>query len=343
MNPLARLALFPATQLFGIAAMARSWLYSSGVLRSVKVGVPVISVGNVTVGGTGKTAVVLELLKWCESQGLKPGVVSRGYKRKGKGVERVMLIDDAALLYGDEPTLMAQKFPNIPVYVGARRRDAAAALLANHKVDIIFADDAFQHRALWRDLDIVLIDATEEAENYQLLPAGRGREKLSALNRAQFVILTKTNLVPPAKRVSAIKMLEQYLKSRQALIECKYIATRWIPLTGGEPREIKKTDRVFLVSGLGNPEAFRTTISAVAKVVGHSRFADHHDYTIQNFEDVLEEFAAAQADYILTTEKDAVKLRKFASLHGKVRVALLEPQLSGDIKNLYDTITHLVR
>lgn len=344
MNLLARVALMPAAHLFGAAAGVRGLLYQNGILKTEKVDVPVISVGNITVGGTGKTAVVLELLHWCEQNGIPVGVVSRGYKRKSKGIAKVVIGPEAANLFGDEPTMIAQRFPHIPVYVGAHRIEAAKALLATHpQVKLILADDAFQHRALHRDLDVVLIDATEDIANYRLLPAGRAREYLSALKRAHYVILTKTNLVSSAQREKVLEIVKAHGAHSEALIECEYVVRLCEPVEGGQRAPLQASDRVFLLSGLGNPEAFRRTVASVAKVVGHSRFADHHDYTLQNIEDVLEEFAASQADFILTTEKDAVKLRQFDELHGKVKVAVLEPKLSREVQKLYDQISHFVR
>src|SRR5690606_23906728 len=152
---------------------ARNLLYDKGVFSCTKVGVPIVSVGNITVGGTGKTPIVDHLIRWSVEKGLRPAAISRGYKGKFSGVKKV--VPHSGLYFGDEPMLLASRNTGVPIYVGADRVSVVQNILQREQVNIVFADDAFQHRRLFRDLDIVVVDMFDEDRDFRTLPLGRGR------------------------------------------------------------------------------------------------------------------------------------------------------------------------
>jgi tetraacyldisaccharide 4'-kinase len=191
-----RSLLFPLRWMYQGVTGTRNWMYDHGVLKQHHVATKVISIGNLTVGGTGKTPVTLAVVDYLKMKNKSVGVVSRGYKREEKGVLEVDLSASAGQKFGDEPALIKFTHPDVPVVVGERRVAAAQEILAKAAVDFLVCDDAFQHRSLHRDLNILLFDATETVKNYRVLPVGRAREQINpALKRADIIILTKSNLV----------------------------------------------------------------------------------------------------------------------------------------------------
>lgn len=215
------LLLWPFSSLYGSVMGVRNKLYDKQVLRSHRLNIPVLSVGNITSGGTGKTPIVALLAEEFSKRGLDVAIVSRGYGGEERGPKRVPASGDVARAFGDEPAFLASKLPRIPVYV-ARDRVAGVEAIAKecfsrspisvHERDckglsssdvatssaygsqLVISDDGFQHRRLARDFDVVLLDATQAKWQYRSLPLGRARESFASLSRAQFVFVTKTNL-----------------------------------------------------------------------------------------------------------------------------------------------------
>ena len=274
--------------LFALAAAKRRLLYRIGLFRSLSPGCPVLVVGNITVGGTGKTPLTLWLAEALTRRGFRVGIVLRGYGRTGTGVERVHP-DSEVTRVGDEALLMAQR-SGLPVAVGADRV-AAARLLVSGGANLILADDGLQHLALARQSEIAVIDASRGFGNGLLLPAGPLREPPSRLKRVSAVVL---NGEGPAQWPGALRM----------------------HLHGAQLRAVDGSGRredlgawsgrsVHAVAGIGHPERFFATLEqAGLKVKGHA-FADHHQYQAAdlNFPESLP---------VLMTEKDAVKCRTLA-------------------------------
>lgn len=318
----------------------RNWAYDKKIRASEKVSAKVISVGNVTVGGTGKTPTVLWLIEQIEKRKSSVGVVSRGYKRLEKGVMEVDTSIRAATRFGDEPALIKVTFPKVPVFVGEKRVAAAKALLESQKVDVLLCDDAFQHRALARDLNIVLMDVTEPRENYQILPLGRAREALlPALKRADVLIATKANLVAPED----LKEWMEWVKgiSDLPLVRADYEFKGYFTATGEALGDLR--DPVILVSGIAKPAAFVKSLEGRAHILQHKTFPDHHRYTDLEIEILLDEASSSGARWILTTPKDAMKLRPFPRLKERLVVAELGLKMSGEVKALYEALDRLTR
>lgn len=318
----------------------RNWMYDRTLFKIHKVESRVISVGNVTMGGTGKTPVTLALVDYIQKKKKTCGVISRGYKREIKGVLEVGTGPGAAQEFGDEPALIKFTHPEIPVVVGEKRILAAQAILSSRKVDFLICDDAFQHRSLHRDLNVVLFDATESVKNYRVIPVGRARENVvPALKRADILVLTKSNLVSKEDLDARVEWLQA--RSSKPLVFAEYILKGMRNLKG-EHRE-KLTDSVLLVTGVAKPEAVEKTLRDRVKVVKHRSFDDHHRYTDLEVENMLDEASQLGARWILTTGKDAMKLSAFNRLKERLWVIEMDVQFTGEVKALYEAIDGLAR
>lgn len=336
--------LTPFHLLYGGITESRNWLFEQGYLKSNRIDCPVIGVGNITAGGTGKTPLVSSLLSWAVREGFRAGVVSRGYKGKYQGIEKVdPARTDAGEYYGDEPTLLAQKFLSVPVYVGAKRFEVATKMLIEQKIDFVIADDAFQHRALRRDIDIVVVDSLESRENYCMLPTGRLREPLHNIRRAHYVVLSRTNLATEDQLTWARKMLAENGIGKDRVIEATTEIKSMKPLCGPQvpPADFKFA---YLFSGIGNPESFKKLMVRKYEVVGAKAFPDHHNYTRENLEEVWREARLRKADVIFATEKDAVKLRSLLTPKDDAIYSVeIESRFSNTIEILWNEITSLAR
>lgn len=316
----------------------RNWMYDRGLFKAHKVGVPVISIGNLTVGGTGKTPTAMAVVDYLKSQAYTCAVISRGYKRQKKGVLEVTTGKDAAVTFGDEPALIKFTFPDIPVVVAEKRAQGAKAVLEKHKVDFLICDDAFQHRSLHRDLNILLFDATENMKNYRVMPFGRAREKIGpALKRADVIIVTKANLVSP----DAAADLEHWLKNHaeKPVILSEYVFKGLRNLQGERKDSLK--DTAVVVSGVAKPETVERMLEGRVKTVKHKKFDDHHRYTNLEVDTLLDEASALQARWIVTTGKDAMKLGAFNQLRDRLWVADLGVEWKGEVQALYEAIDRL--
>ncbi len=318
----------------------RNWAYDHKILSVAQVDAKVIAIGNLTVGGTGKTPVALALIEMLKKRGHSVAVISRGYKREQKGVLEVDTSAGAANTYGDEPALIKRTHPEMKVVVGARRKAAAQAVLESGKVDFIVCDDAFQHRALHRDLNLLLFDASESVKNYRVLPVGLARESLNpALRRADVVILTKANLVSKEELQERLDWLKSRTDKPLVLAEYLYKGLRNLK---GERKDSLK-DAGLLVSGVAKPEAVERTLGDTIKIVTHRKFDDHHRYTDLEVEDIMDEASKLQARWIVTTGKDATKLSAFGRLRDRLWVIELGMEFKGDVRALNEAIDRLAR
>jgi len=283
-------ALTPVSALFGVAVTLRRALYRRGWLARHTVGVPVVVVGNVTVGGSGKTPLVRALVEALRARGWHPGIVSRGYGGAVSGVRAVRPDDDPALV-GDEPLLLARE---AFVTVGANRVAAARALLAEHpEIDVIVADDGLQHYALARDVEIVAIDAKHGFGNGWLLPAGPLREGARrAMDATARVVTSSADDGPRRAGAFASSLVPLPWRSVDGVTP--------VPDLAALPR-----GTVHAVAAIAHPQRFFDTVAAQSiQAVTHA-FPDHHPFRARDLA-----FDGARA--ILMTEKDAVKCRRIA-------------------------------
>ena len=294
---LARLVSVP----YGLALRSRNFLYDQGLLASIAARIPVISVGNITTGGTGKTPLVIWLCRYLEAKGIRSAILTRGYK-----TEQGYL--------SDEPALLAKACPETAVVVDSNRL-AGAEKARRHGAKVLVLDDGFQHRRLKRDLNILTLDATCPFGYGRVLPAGLLREPASGVRRATLIVITRYDQVEP----TAIEQLEERL-ARLApgvpVIKATHHHTHAVTFGCKQlPLESLRGKRVFAFCGIGNPEAFFGHLSLNAMtVVGTQIFNDHHPYTLDDLKAVLKNARACGAEIILCTQKDWVK------------TALLEPE-----------------
>ncbi len=312
-----KLVYSPLSQIFSTAVKVREKLYASGLIPAFDVGVPVISVGNITIGGTGKTPTVDFFLRRFENLGIKAGVVSRGYRSRNPGPTMVNAegreLSFCASEFGDEPTMIKWRNPGVPVVIGRDRVEASRFLIEKVPgIQCILADDAFQHWRLKRDLDIVVLDATERPESYEYLPLGRARESFEALSRAHFVLINKTNL----GSTKNIEFLMQQLKSfnPKNILKFQYRISGLRGLKSGETQKDVRKRKYYIVSGIGRAGTFRALLQKDLEIdiVGEFQFPDHFSYEINSIQKVMMEARKSGADRILMTEKDAVKFQRWA-------------------------------
>lgn len=273
----------------------------------------VISVGNLTVGGTGKTPTVILLTEWLQAKGLRVAILSRGYKRTST-LPRLLVSDGATILAGpsdagDEPVLMAHRCPKAIVAVGTDRAALGQWILEQFPVDCIVLDDGFQHRALHRDVDLVLLDATDASGLDALLPAGRLREPLKDLERANAAVITRAD-VP--QEVHAIRhRLESIAFPSEDTVEVVFEPDGVVGVMSQEqhPSWWGQHKKAWLVNGIGNSQSFRRSAESIGiEVIGETVFEDHHGYSPVDVQRVREILQTHEGAIVLTTEKDAVKV-----------------------------------
>ena len=273
----------------------RNLLYEKGVMQAVRPKSFVISIGNLTWGGTGKTSMTSSIAKYLISRGYRVAILSRGYGRKSR---KPLLISDGRRLLtgwqnaGDEPFLIAQEIPEAIVAVAKKRADAIP-LLESYSPDVVLLDDAFQHRKVARDVDLVMIDASEDILRQRVLPFGKLREPLSAIQRATVVVFMHSRRVHPA----TMKWAEECIKA--PIFHADYVP-KDTPLEG---------KRVAAFCGLGAPRHFFEMLQeAGAELVFRCEFRDHHVYTGPDMAQMQTDAERTGAEELVTTLKDAVKI-----------------------------------
>jgi tetraacyldisaccharide 4'-kinase len=301
-----------ASWAYGMAVRARSWSLRRGVWKSRRLPVPVISVGNLTVGGTGKTPVVMLIAELLRDSGRRVAILSRGYgRRKGKGVrcvcdgKRVLADLEEA---GDEPFMMAQRLPGVCVWVAPDRFRGGEAALRDSPLDVFILDDGFQHRRLHRDLDLVVVRGPRPFGNRRLLPSGPLREPPGALRRAHLVILVVQG--DPGDKERSLKEVRE-IAGDLAVIAAHYRPRGLWEMPQGRPLplDLLSDKQVALVCGIGRPEGFKATVASLgARVEALLSFPDHHWYTSWDMERLRRIRRGVEA--LVTTEKDWWKLQR---------------------------------
>ncbi|MCX5699496.1 MAG: tetraacyldisaccharide 4'-kinase [Candidatus Omnitrophica bacterium] len=308
--------LFVLSLVYGLVVVILAGFYR---MRPARFSAKVISVGNITLGGTGKTTLVEYLSAKLSSAGNKIAVLSRGYKRDSRR--------PGAQGLGDEPAMLAKKLPLVPVIVDKNRIKAAQAAIRDYALDTLILDDGLQQWKIFKDLEIVTIDAQNPFGNYRMLPAGFLREPLSALKRADIFVLTQSRSGPELGGLTA-KL--KRINSRALIVESRHEPTGISRLD--QPDELLSPEflrgkMVVIFSGIGNPDGFRNCVCGLGiKVAKFFRFPDHHDYTQADILRIIREAKENNLDTIITTQKDAVKVRELG-IKGSA-ILVLEIKLS---------------
>lgn len=322
---LIRLVLLPAALIYGLVLRLRSAAYRRGVFRSRSLPRPVVSIGNITVGGTGKTPITALVARFLLARGVKVAVLSRGYSGKLEGKAAVVSDGSRILLTaeecGDEPFLLASTVPGLAVVIGADRYAAGQLALQTCSPDLFLLDDGFQHLRLRRDLDILLLDAVRPFGNGWCLPAGLLREPRQAATRADLVIFTRC-----PRGETPISPLPD-----KPLCRAWYELDVLCPLTGGSPIRLDnlRGRKVAAFCGIAEPDYFFASLrGAGLSLAATHAYRDHEPYDTERIAELEAFIAASGAEFVLTTEKDGVKLGRLASQYAaKTLTARLEVTL----------------
>lgn len=338
-----RLVLLGLTLLEPIYAaivILRSALYKAGVFHCHRLSVPVVSVGNLSAGGTGKTPLAIYLARRLAEMGRRPGVVIRGYRGKGEGARLVagmLTVEDS----GDEAQLLSRELPGIPVAVGADRYLSGSLAIGNGAETLIL-DDAFQHRGIGRDLDFVLLHAAQPWENGHLIPRGLLREGKTSLRRADLIILTGTDAVSEEAILNSAAEIRQICPDQPILrmftrpVAVLALTEWWQGQNAGENAETflqGKTIGAF--TAIGRPEKFFNTLTSLGARIAHSWVRPDH----AGWEG--EEFSHSEINkdwLLLTTEKDAVKLKSFLKtpIVSRIYVLSIQAEFSDEDRQVLD-------
>ena len=305
----------PFAFLYGLGIRLRLIAFQT-LLKPKSLPGTVVSIGNLTVGGTGKTPATCMLAEWALDEGYQVAVLSRGYA--GKYKTKIFEVSDGSGIHGgsleagDEPYLLAKRLPGVPVVVSKNRYAAGLYASDKFKADFFILDDGFQHLALKRDFDLVLVDAANPFGNGRLLPWGPLREPLDQLKRAQAVIMTRSTQAP-AIDDSSMMINKQF--PGKPLFKGDHIPDKVVFPAKGTRQDIGflKGKRVMAFAGIARPGRFKETLTQVgAEVMGFKCFRDHYIFNQEVFQNMIAEKKNVGADYLITTEKDWVRLEHLA-------------------------------
>ena len=310
LSPLCLLSFF-----YGVLVRVRVSFYRAGLFRSASLPCKVISVGNITLGGTGKTPFVILLAELFRARQIPVAILSRGYKGSFSGPSG-MVSDGLKILMdgsqaGDEPCLLAGRLPGVPVFIGRERLLSGRAAVERFRVQAVILDDGFQHLPLRRDLNLLLLDARRPFGNGCLLPRGELREPSNQARRADAIILTKVDLA------DNILKLKDHL--RREAPGCPVFAVRYVPVGIRDPfegrtlpPEVLHGKKILGFAGIGSPASFRGSLENLgAEIVQFDCFRDHYSYRPEDFRKLLQDAGQRGAEVLVTTEKDAVRLGEF--------------------------------
>ncbi len=310
---------------YGLLLRLRAWGYAAGLLRSRRLNHPVISVGNLAVGGTGKTPMTALIARHLLAEGKRVVILSRGY---GGSNRRPRIVSDGETLFmtaaeaGDEPYLLARDLPGLMVVVGANRYEAGRLAERELRPDCFLLDDGFQHLRVQRELNILLLDCRNPLGNGWTLPAGVLRESKSAVGRAELIVLT---------RCDGGETFPSGLPAGIPVLTARHRLTGVVPLDGGECRSfpVLYGERILAFAGIAQPDRFFSGLAeAGLDLVGSLSLPDHADYDDRTIAGIRRSFRNTGATCLVTTAKDAVKLERYRRQLGKIWVVQLEMALA---------------
>lgn len=300
-------ALYPLSKIYGFVVKTRIFFYDKGILKSVRLPIPVISVGNITLGGTGKTPFVEYIVRYLQRTGKRVAILSRGYasgiKQENSSLNKIIC--------NDEHLVFQENIPDIPHLLNKDRVKGGFDAIRQFQVQCLVLDDGFQHLRLARDLNIVTIDALNPFGFGHMVPRGMLREPLEALRRADLFVLTHADQCSQDKIQSIIDRLRGISK-HVPVVETVHKPLWLESPKGAETRDIAwlKGKRVFAFCAIGNPESFRKSIEGLGgELIGFRAFPDHHVYTASELQTLNAEAQRIGPDAIIITQKDHVKIK----------------------------------
>jgi len=301
---------------FQCGGFLKRMAYEKKLLPLYQAPIPVISIGNITIGGTGKTPFVLHMAQKLTSQGFKVSILSRGYK--GLASKRGGIVSDGNRFFlsakesGDEPYLLAKNLKNVPVFVGKHRWKTSQWASDFFKPDVLLLDDAHQHFKLSVTARILLIDCLDPFGGKKIFPQGRLRESLTGIQRAQSVILTHASEVNDSEKQNIIHQLKSF-GYKDTIHELDFLPSKAIRGDEKESFEVSalKNKKIFAFTAIASPQKFLNTLNGLkTHVVGYKFFRDHHYFTKRDMENIYHLAHIQKVDMILTTEKDSVRIEK---------------------------------
>jgi tetraacyldisaccharide 4'-kinase len=326
-----RIPLFLISLVYALAVRIILAAYASGVVRRKHLSVPVISVGNLTLGGVGKTPMVIYIVRMLQAKGLKPVVLTRGYMPSGH--------EDYV---SDEAQVLRQALAGVPVVVNPDRYVGGLAAIDRYHPDVVILDDGFQHWKLFRNLDIVLIDAVNPLGNGHLLPCGILREPFSSLKRADCLVMTKADQADTHE----LRVQLQAANPKAPLIETLHRPKGLLNIfTGNLVQLAKLSQPAVAFCGIGNPKSFESTLRSInANCKDLVAFADHHPYDLEDMKRLKVLCEAKNTKLLVTTQKDAVKLDVFKEFWQGYEVYSLniEIEITQGEHEFVDRIHHLL-
>ena len=338
----------------------RLFLYRHGVIRHHSLGCQVISIGNLTVGGTGKTPIVETFARALARQGRKVAILSRGYKSESPPMWQTLLnllrlrrevnpprvvSDGKSLLLdstvsGDEPFMLAGNLPNVVVIVDKNRVKAGRYAVKKFGCDTLILDDGFQYMALKHRLDLVLVDRTNPFGNRQMLPRGILREPVRNIGRASYLFITKSRGNGEVELKEQLRMLNPAAE----IIECRHSAKRLQDVFSGEPKPLAMLQglEIAAISGIAQPKGFEDELVRLgAKLLYHKRFADHHRYSQLEIIEFINKSIERGAQAIVTTEKDAVRFPNIERRDLPMYFLRVEIELLSGVEDFYGCIQRI--
>jgi tetraacyldisaccharide 4'-kinase len=308
----------------------RNWLYDHKIFKEVKLPCTVIIVGNITVGGTGKTPCVIMLAQMLQENGFEPAILSRGYG--GKRVNSVNIVSDGrkflldSNIAGDEPYLIAKELKNVPVITGVKRIVTGKTAINQFGANVLICDDAMQHRQIFRDINLVLLDSQSLQGNNHILPRGRLREPISELKRAGAILITRANEARQTNdQIENLVQTENIpifrgIHKPKDIVKGDYSAQKSISIIAGK--------KVCAFCGIANSDSFRKTLSdAQAQVLSFDIFPDHHHYNKNELEKIKARFIDCHADFLISTQKDVARLQEIPEFVNMIYMLRIELEI----------------
>lgn len=353
-------ALFGLSKVYQGAVLLRIWLYTQRLFRHHTLGCQVVSIGNMTVGGTGKTPVVEVFARELQRSGRRVAILSRGYRsakvpwakrtwdsvrgKRDPNAPKVVSDGDRLLLdsehAGDEPYMLAANLPDVVVLVDKDRVKSGSYAISEFKADTLILDDGFQYLALKHRLEIVLIDKNDPFNNGHLLPRGLLREPPSNLRRADYIFITKSDGADSSELRSQIRQYNRHAE----IIECTHSPAYLQDVFTGERFGLDELQgkKLTAVSGIAQPLGFEKSLEEMgATILYRKRFADHHRFTQQEIIDVINRSIRCGADMIVTTEKDAVRFPKIDRRDLPVYYLRVEIEIISGAEDFQDCVSRI--
>ncbi len=335
-SKLFRTLIYLPAKLYELIIRIRVVLYEYQYIKPKELNKVVISIGNITLGGTGKTPLVEYIARFFNDEHLETAIISRGYKRQDKSNSTIVVSDGNKIVAslkeaGDEPFMLAEKLKGVRIVVGSNRFESGKLAIEKLGCEVILLDDGFQHLKLKRDLDIVVLDATDPFGGGEVVPLGKLREPIYGLKRAQMVIVTRSD------RELDRELIFRVLSGLELNIPVIYAYHDFVglrELTTNKPAAMRKliNSKVAILCALGHPSVFIEDIENYqAKIVSQHIFIDHYHYQQSDINQVVGQAKAAGAEFIVTTEKDAVKLKPF-SFDLPIYIAEIKAEFEDDVR-----------